>query len=136
MIGILIVTHGNLGETLLLTAEMIMGKQDNIRFLALPYDKDINELQKEIADCIVELDQGSGVIVFTDLFGGSPNNSVAMNLRDRQFAALTGVNLPMLVECLSLREFTPLDELAVQVREAGISGIKDLNEVIKKGGEK
>ena len=135
MIGILIVTHGNLGETLLLTAEMIMGKQDNIRFLALPYDKDINELQKEIADCIVELDQGSGVIVFTDLFGGSPNNSVAMNLRDRQFAALTGVNLPMLVECLSLREFTPLDELAVQVREAGISGIKDLNEVIKKGGE-
>ena len=104
--------------------------------MALPYDKDINELQKEIADCIVELDQGSGVIVFTDLFGGSPNNSVAMNLRDRQFAALTGVNLPMLVECLSLREFTPLDELAVQVREAGISGIKDLNEVIKKGGEK
>lgn len=131
MTGILIVTHGNLGESLLKTAEMIMGEQENISALSLPYDKDIQELQNEIGKSIEELDQGDGVVVFTDLYGGSPNTAVTINLKKKLFYALCGVNLPMLIECISSREFMPVTELVAAVKEAGVSGIKDINELMQ-----
>ena len=78
------------------------------------------------------MDNGSGVIVFTDLFGGSPSNSVAANLRDMQFKAVTGLNLPMLIECINMREDMELDELTEHLKEIGKDGVKVLNEIYKR----
>ncbi len=135
MVGILIITHGFFGQELLKTSEMIMGKQENAKAISLEYDKDIKELQKEVGEEIEKMNRGSGVIVLTDLFGGSTSNSVAMTLREHDFNAITGVNLPMLIECLSLREIMDIADLVEHIIQAGLEGIKNLKELVK-GGNK
>lgn len=131
MIGILIVTHGNLGKELLATAELIMGKAENAEAIALNYQDDIRVLKDQVAASIERLDTGDGVVVFTDLFGGSPNNSVASNLKDMDFKAITGTNLPMVIECITARESMDADELIKHVEEVGKDSIKVLNEIFE-----
>lgn len=131
MIGILIVTHGNLGQEFLKTASIIIGKPEKTEALSLAYDDDVMELKATVADKIKTMDDGDGMIVFTDLFGGSPSNSVAANLRELKFKAFTGLNLPMLIECINMREDMELDELTDHLREVGKDGIKILNEIYK-----
>lgn len=130
MIGILIVSHGDLAKEMLNTACMILGEQQNVKTLSLMYDDDIKEFTEKILDATQELDQGDGVIVISDLFGGSPNNSVAAISRLRSFKAITGVNLPMLIECLSSREFLNIDELVHSAKCTGIGGIKLLSDIL------
>ena len=130
MTGVLIVTHGNLGSEMLKTAEMIMGEQENVSALSLMYDEDINELAEKIGDEIKRLNHDEGVLVFTDLFGGSPNSSVARNLRTMDFQAITGTNMAMLLECFSMRESMSLEELALHIKATGIDGIKHINELL------
>lgn len=132
MIGILIVTHGNLGIEFLNTASIIIGKPEKVEALSLQYDEDVMELRKIVAEKISALDDGNGVLVFTDLFGGSPSNSVAINMRDMEFKAITGLNLPMLIESINMREDMDVDELTDHLREVGKDGIKVLNEIYKK----
>ena len=132
MIGILIVTHGDLGREFLKTAGSIIGKPEKTEALSLAYDDDVMELKATVAEKIKTMDDGSGVIVFTDLFGGSPSNSVAANLRDMQFKAVTGLNLPMLIECINMREDMELDELTEHLKEIGKDGVKVLNEIYKR----
>ena len=132
MIGILIVTHGELGREFLKTAGIIIGKPEKTEALSLAYDDDVMELKATVAEKIKTMDNGSGVIVFTDLFGGSPSNSVAANLRDMQFKAVTGLNLPMLIECINMREDMELDELTEHLKEIGKDGVMVLNEIYKR----
>lgn len=131
MIGVLLVTHGNLGQELLNTCEMIAGKQENAAAIGLFYDDDINELSKKVSEKIGQLDQGDGVIVFTDLYGGSPNSHTAVNLKTQSFQQITGANMPMLLECFSMRGSMSAGELASYVKEQGTAGIKFINELIK-----
>lgn len=131
MIGILIVTHGNLGKEFLKTAEIIMGKAENAAALSLAYEDDVLALKDMIREKIIELDQGDGVVVFTDLFGGSPNNAAAANLKDLKFIGITGLNLPMLMECVTMREQMDAEELAEHLQSAGKDGIKLLNKLYK-----
>ncbi len=131
MIGILVVTHGNLGKEFLKTAELIMGKAENAEALALAYEDDVLVLRDVIKEKITELDQGDGVVVFTDLFGGSPSNAVAANLKALRFKGITGLNLPMLIECVTMREQMSIEELAEHLQSAGKDGVKLLNELYK-----
>lgn len=131
MIGILVVTHGNLGKEFLKTAEIIIGKAENAEALALAYEDDVLVLKDVIREKITQLDQGDGVMVFTDLFGGSPNNAVAANLKDLKFKGITGLNLPMLIECITMREQMDAEELAQHLQSAGKDGVKLLNELYK-----
>ena len=110
MIGILIVTHGNFGTELLKSAELIIGKQDNVKTLGLNHGDNVEELCDRVCESIKELDSGDGVLVFTDLFGGSPSNVVARNMEHLNFYSLTGVNLPMLIEALDSRDNIELEE--------------------------
>ncbi len=131
MIGILIATHGNLGQEFLKTASIIIGKPEKAEALSLAYDDDVMELKDTVAEKIKNMDDGDGMIVFTDLFGGSPSNSVAANLRDIQFKAITGLNLPMLIECINMREDMEIEELTDHLKEVGKDGVKVLNEIYK-----
>lgn len=131
MIGILVVTHGNLGKEFLKTAEIIIGKAENAEALALAYEDDVLVLKDVIREKITQLDQGDGVMVFTDLFGGSPNNAVAANLKDLKFKGITGLNLPMLIECITMREQMDAEELVQHLQSAGKDGVKLLNELYK-----
>ena len=126
MIGILIVTHGNFGTELLKSAELIIGKQDNVKTLGLNHGDNVDELYDRVSEAIKELDNGDGVLVFTDLFGGSPSNVVARNMEHLNFYSLTGVNLPMLIEALDSRYDIELEELVDTVCTSGIEGIKNI----------
>lgn len=126
MIGILIVTHGNLSSELIQSAEIIMGKQSNYECLCLKHNDSVVALQEEIKEKIQILEKGKGVLILTDIFGGSPSNSVAIALREKGYPCLTGVNLPMLLEALTFRDSISLGELTKQSQEAGSQGIKEL----------
>lgn len=130
MVGILIATHGELAAGLLNAAELIIGKQKKCKVLSLYHGDDITAFGGLICKGIAELDDGDGVLVFTDLFSASPANQVALNspqLREYKFKAITGVNLPMLLEAIGTRMVQDdLDSITETVIESGQNGIKDL----------
>ncbi len=131
MIGILIVTHGNFGLELLKSAELIVGKQENVEALSLNHGDDVEELYNNVKKSIKKLDKGEGVLVFTDLFGGSPSNVTAANMKDSKFESVSGVNLPMLIEALDSRTSCNLEELAGKVIQIGVDGIKNIRTELK-----
>jgi len=134
MIGILIVTHGNLGVEIIKSAELIMGKQERIDSLTLNFGDNIDCLKDQINEKIDSLSSDKNeVIVLTDLYGGSPSNAVLYNFKNFNFQSITGVNLPMLLELLTQRKIEKdLNKVIDSVLDAGVSGIKSLNEEMKK----
>ncbi|MBN7573502.1 PTS mannose transporter subunit IIAB [Clostridium sp. 2-1] len=129
MIGILLVTHGKFSEEILKSAELIVGKQDKILTLGLEHGDSIEVLGDKVRESIKLLDNGEGVLVLADLLGGSPYNVVALNsnkISNIKFKCITGVNLPMLLEAITMRESYELDELTAHCMEAGVMGVKEL----------
>lgn len=124
MIGILIVTHGNFGIELLKSAELIIGGQENVETLSFNHGDDVKELHNEVNKSIRRLDMGKGVLVFTDLFGGSPSNVTIANMKKLNFESISGVNLPMIIEALASRHNSNLEELVNKVIKSGVNGIK------------
>lgn len=130
LIGILIVTHGEFGKELLKSSELILGKQENVLCLGLNEGDDVLKLKDKVKKSIEKLDDGEGVLVLTDMFGGSPSNVTAANLRELDFKYLTGVNLPMLIESLTSRQNCSLKELADKSFKTAIDGIKNISKEI------
>lgn len=130
MIGVLIVTHGDFGKELLKSAELIVGKQSHVMTLGLFHGDSVESLRENISKAIDELDEGDGVLVFVDLYGGSPSNATAMNmektLTNSRFECITGVNLPMVLEALTMRTSYTLERLKEHCKQMGHQGIKDL----------
>lgn len=123
MFGIVIVTHGNLGEVLLSTARTIVGKIDNIvsvSFSSLP-DPEISK--KQIEDAIKQVDKGKGVIVLTDLFGGSPSNIAISFLNQENIEIVSGVNLPMTIKIPFLKNIDNVHEAARRLEQYGHESI-------------
>ena len=131
MIGILVVTHGNLSTELIKTSELIIGKQEKVLSLNLNHGDSVENLLKLVGEGVEKLEDGSGVLVLTDLFGGSPSNVTAANIKKHKFESVTGVNLPMFIEALCSREHCNLDELVDLCIEAGKMGIKNLKHSIE-----
>jgi len=102
-LGILVCTHSALADGFKQAIEMLMGPQENFETIGLYEGEDIMELSKKIIDLIKNMQTCKNVI-FTDLFGASPTNAAAMTLVDIDASVIAGVNLPMLVEILALRE--------------------------------
>ncbi|GAA0078973.1 PTS sugar transporter subunit IIA [Clostridium sp. CTA-5] len=129
MVGILLVTHGKFSEEILKSAELIVGKQEKILTLGLQHGDSVEILGDKVKESIETLEDGDGVLVLVDLMGGSPYNVVALNsskLSDINFRCITGVNLPMLLEAITMREIYELDDLANHCIETGLTGIKEL----------
>jgi PTS system mannose-specific IIA component len=117
MIGMVLVTHGTLAKALREAMEHVVGKQNDVAAVCIESDSEFASQRAEIAARMVEVDSGDGVILLTDMFGGTPSN-LAMSLRDHPGVEIIGgVNLPMLVKLAKIRGTQGLSE-AVQCAEA------------------
>jgi PTS system mannose-specific IIA component len=123
MIGLLIVTHCDLGAELLNAAEFIVGKVDKADTVAITETSGSEKLRKLIEDKVAALNSGDGVIILTDMFGGTPSNLSLSFLREDQVEVLTGVNLPMIIAIIQNRSDMKLSALAEKAQEAGKGGI-------------
>jgi PTS system mannose-specific IIA component len=119
MIGIVLVTHGNLAREFLAAMEHVVGKQEQARAISIGPDDDMEQRRADILAAAAAVDSGEGAILLTDMFGGTPSN-LAISIIDRaKVEVLAGVNLPMLIKLASVRRTEPLAAAVVQARDAG-----------------
>ena len=118
MIGIVIVAHGGLAREYLAAVEHVLGTQTGIRAISITPDDDRSEKQGEIQDAANDVDQGDGVVVVTDLFGGSPSNLSLPACRDHDRRILYGANLPMLLKLAKCRHMS-VQDATLGAMEAG-----------------
>ena len=123
MIGALVVTHGHLGQELVAAAEMIVGEISHIQAVTIGWHDDVNDAQVEIEKHISEVESGSGVLILTDMFGGTPSNIALSFHNPGTVDILTGVNLPMIIKIANQKEGDTLQSLARTVRDQGRSSI-------------
>lgn len=132
MIGIVIVTHCNLGQELIRSAEFIVGKLTRTRAVSLNPEEQDEDLRRKIAEAIEKVDNGEGVIILTDMFGGTPSNISLSFLSDGKVEVVTGVNLPMLIGMTSKREGQPLNQAAQEIKNSGLRSIALAGEILRK----
>ncbi len=123
MIGGVIVSHGKLAEELLNALTIILGEAPNIVAVSIGWYDDVEDSKKKIKESIKKVDRKNGVIVFTDMFGGTPSNISFSFLKENQIEIITGVNLPMLIKFVSLQRTNNLKEVAQKVVEQGKKNI-------------
>lgn len=119
MIGLLIVTHCDLGKEFLNAAEFIVGSMDAVEVVSITQTSDSEEIRKIIEDKMAILNKGEGVLILTDMFGGTPSNISLSFLKEEMVEVLTGVNLPMVISIAQNRMNLGLNELAEKAQEAG-----------------
>ena len=130
MIGALVVTHGHLGRELVAAAEMIVGEILHIQSVSVGWNDDVNDARKDIEKRIAEVESGKGVLILTDMFGGTPSN-IAFSFHDPgKVDVVTGVNLPMIIKIASQKGGDTLDSLAGLVRDQGRSSISTASEFL------
>ncbi len=123
MIGVVIVTHGNLADALLSTAELVVGKQQRVKTVSFESGQDVGDLQKRIALAVKEVDSGQGTLILVDILGGSPYNASAILVMENiKIEIIAGVNLPMVFAVLPVRE-GQLASVADVALECGRHGI-------------
>jgi PTS system mannose-specific IIA component len=134
MVGIVIVTHGDLATELLRTAEEIVGKFPRVEAVSIRAAEQIEKVRKKIEAVLERVDDGSGVLILTDLFGGTPSNLALSYLEAGKLEVVTGVNLPMLMKLPSLREDRDLRTLAEKLARYGQRNILVASEFLAKQG--
>ncbi len=117
MIGLVVVTHGRLADELVAAAEHVVGSQDNLRAMCIGAEDDLESRRREIREAVEAVDTGSGVIIITDMFGGTPANIAISLLKRNEVEVLAGANLPMLITLTETRRTAALAEAA----EAGLA---------------
>jgi PTS system mannose-specific IIA component len=132
MIGVLITTHGNLGNELIKSAELIKGPLNDILHICVDQAKDVEDLKKEISNAIKKLDKGKGVLVLTDLFGGTPSNISLSFMKEGKVEVLTGVNLPMVLKLSEVKEDMTLRDFACIIKNYGEKNIMLASEILSK----
>jgi PTS system mannose-specific IIA component len=118
-----IVTHGQLASEILAAAEMIVGVVSHITAVSIGWHDDVEAARQEIERAIGKVSQGAGVLILTDMFGGTPTNIASMFLTEGEVEVVTGVNLPMVIKLCSHDKGASLAEVAHQVRDQGREGI-------------
>lgn len=119
MIGLVLVTHGRLAEEFVSATEHVVGPQDAMRSICIGPDDDMERRRADIVEAIGAVDQGDGVVVLTDMFGGTPSN-LAISIMDKaNVEVIAGVNLPMLIKLASVRDDKTLSEAVACAQESG-----------------
>ncbi len=119
MIGLVLVTHGRLAEEFLSTLEHIVGPQKNVAVVCIGPDDDMEERRQEIIDKVKATEDGDGVVLLTDMFGGTPSNLAISVLEQGKVEVIAGINLPMLIKLASVRGKESLNQTVAQAQEAG-----------------
>jgi PTS system mannose-specific IIA component len=131
MIGLLIVTHCDLGKEFLSAAEFIVGSVQSADSISITLTSDSEEIHKLISEKISALNDGSGVIILTDMFGGTPSNISLSFLEDKMVEVITGVNLPMVLAIAQNRNGCELSALAKKACDAAKMGISLAGHLLK-----
>lgn len=129
MINILIVTHGNFGMELLKSAEMIIGKVDNVKTISFLPNESFETLAIEVEEAVKKFAE-EDLIVFTDMYGGSPCNAVSRLMRNYNFYHITGVNFPLFLDIAVSRSSYNMEELDEKIIKNGKKSIVFLNDKI------
>jgi mannose PTS system EIIA component len=132
MIGIVLVTHGRLADELRSALEHVVGTQSQIEAIAIGPDDDITQRLEQIIKSVHEVDTGEGVVVLTDMFGGTPSNLAISVMERGRIEVLAGVNLPMLVKLASIRRDASLDTAVQQAQDAGRKYINVASRLLSK----
>ena len=130
MIGLVLVTHGRLAEEFVTAMEHVVGKQERIETICIGPEDDMEERRADIAKAIGEVDEGRGVIVLTDLFGGTPSNLAISLMQPGKVEVIAGINLPMLIRLGGARKAMKVTEAVAAAREAGRKYITVASEVL------
>ncbi len=119
MIGLVLVTHGNLANEFISAMQHVVGKQEQVEPVCIGPEDDMEMRRKEILDKVSNVDSGEGVVVLTDMFGGTPSN-LAISIMDKAHVEIiAGINLPMLIKIASLRKEKNLKDTVTGAQEAG-----------------
>ena len=130
MVGAIIVTHGQLATEIVSSAEMIVGEIHHITAVSIGWHDEVDVAREEIQRAIERVDTGSGVLILTDMFGGTPTNIAASFLGDARVEVVTGVNLPMVIKAATQEEGESLAELARRVRDQGQQQIHVASDIL------
>ncbi len=130
MIGLVLVTHGHLATEFVIAMEHVVGAQKAIAAIGIGARDDMEERRKEIAACIAKVDSGDGVIILTDLFGGTPSNLAISLMEKGKVEVIAGVNLPMLIRLDGARKCMDITSAIAAAKEAGIKYISVASEIL------
>jgi PTS system mannose-specific IIA component len=119
MIGLVLVTHGKLALEFRAALEHVVGPQKQIETITIGPDDNIDRRRSDIIDAVAQVDAGDGVVILTDMFGGTPSNLAISVMSRPKVEVLAGINLPMLVKLAKVRSECPLSEAVVAAQEAG-----------------
>lgn len=135
MIGLVFVTHGNLASEFVAAMEHVVGHQDNVECVCIGPEDDMEERRHEILQKAKSVDSGSGVLLLTDMFGGTPSNLAMSVIGHGNFDVIAGANLPMLIKLASARLNMPLNECVVCAQEAGKKYINVASQLLNGSGK-
>ena len=130
MIGVVIVTHGKLAREFRAALEHVVGPQEQIETISIGPDDDLDVRRTDMLSAVNKVDSGKGVVVLTDMFGGSPSNLAISAMERANVEVIAGVNLPMLVKLASVRGECRLDEAIMQAQEAGRKYISVASQIL------
>ncbi len=133
MIGMVLVTHGRLANEFLAALEHVVGSQSNALAISIGPDDDMEVRRQDILKAVAQVNDGAGVVVLTDMFGGTPSN-LAISIMDSAggIEVISGVNLPMLIKLASTRTDGPLADIVAEAQEAGRKYINIASTLLKK----
>jgi mannose PTS system EIIA component len=119
MIGVVVVSHGRLADELVAAAEHVLGRQTQMRAVAIGPNDDMEARRADILEAVRGVDDGSGVVILTDMFGGTPSNLAISVIHQGPIEVIAGVNLPMLIKLGEVRERVSLADAALAAQDAG-----------------
>ena len=130
MIGLVLVTHGSLAKEFQLALEHVVGPQEQMDTVSIGPDDDMEQRRQDILECVAKVNSGSGAIILTDMFGGTPSNLSISIMEPGLIEVVAGVNLPMLIKLASIRVDSDLDTALEQALEAGKRYINIASQVL------
>jgi mannose PTS system EIIA component len=133
MIGLVVVAHGRLAAEFRAALEHVVGPQENFEAISIGPDDDMEQRRKDIIAAVSRVDAGRGVILITDMFGGTPSNLAISVMESARVEVVAGANLPMLIKLATVRSDTTLDEAALIARDAGRKNISVASEILHGG---
>ena len=119
MIGLVIVTHGRLAEEFIFAMEHVVGPQTAVEAICIGPEDDMERRRRDILKAVAGVDDGQGVIILTDMFGGTPSNLAMSVMEQTKAEVIAGLNLPMLIKLASVRQREPLPACVAHAQEAG-----------------
>jgi mannose PTS system EIIA component len=132
MIGIVLVTHGRLADELVSALEHVVGAQEKVATVCIGPEDDMEKRRAEILESITKTDDGGGVILLTDMFGGTPSNLAISVMEKANVEVIAGVNLPMLIKLASVRNTSSIDQASQDAQDAGRKYINIASKLLAK----